>query len=414
MLLYIPCIYFSLLFFVLLRKHKGMDISAFLAAVYAFSAFCSIPTYILQLRDWQEMIPVIHALPTFAYCTLITICILPFSWLHTENITSISKPNSKIFEVFSGVMIFTFFITLINLFPDIKLAIQSGDWKEIRSSIYFDETSSLSGWRYIMAIPETLLSPCSPIMLIFFFYSVCFLNHSRFYNLLLLCASTTPILPAILIAGRTQIIYWFLNGLVTFFLFKPWIKREQLKFLLTLSVIFVSIGVIYTTYVAISRWKETNDTAEMLLLYAGEPFLFFCDFFDNYTYYSPHWQRLFPFTHYFILKQNIDLFEYREQIESMTGMNIGIFYTFLGDIMVDIGKIGMIAYVIIFSTLTRVVTKAQTDSYPFYRILLLMICIIVPLDGLFYYSFHTVRMSYYIIWTGILSSLFLYYEKHHD
>lgn len=76
----VPFIYFTLLAIYLVRKNGGVDISAFLVMIYAFSALMSIllDAYnIYEINGVYEKIS-ISPLATLTYCALITLAVLPF------------------------------------------------------------------------------------------------------------------------------------------------------------------------------------------------------------------------------------------------------------------------------------------------------------------------------------------------
>ena len=120
-MLYLPFIYFTILFLTIIRK-RGFDISACMIFIYAISSFFSI---ILYNQDYDYDLVYfskidISLLPTIIYCGLITFCIYPFYKYNSNqlNITNISPLKNSTF--FKG-LIFIFisvFILIILLFYD--------------------------------------------------------------------------------------------------------------------------------------------------------------------------------------------------------------------------------------------------------------------------------------------------------
>lgn len=69
----------------------------------------------------------------------------------------------------------------------------------------------------------------------------------------------------------------------------------------------------------------------------------------------------------------------------------------------------MMVYVLIYHIVARLLLRRKDPQVlPFHHILIWLLLILLPLEGLFYYSFHTVRMSYYVIETILLVILFKY------
>ena len=191
--------------------------------------------------------------------------------------------------------------------------------------------------------------------------------------------------------------------------FRPYIsKKNNRRISWTFGILGTAILTLFAA-VTIARWQESDLARDALILYAGEPYLEFNHFFEQFQLQQLHFQRLFPFTHYFILGRDIDLFAYREELYDTSGIYPNVFNTFIGDMMLDIGKIGMCIYTLVFATLSYLALRRKDIAImPFYQLPIFIICLLVPLEGLFYYSFHTVRMSYYIIETFIICLLFKY------
>lgn len=409
----IPTIYFSLLCIYFRVKHGRFEVSSFLASLYAISSFFSIISYNMNLHDIQYDMPVIHFLPTIIYCFLLTLTFLPFSLFHSEQIQTIETPKMWFFNTLSYLFMFMFLITLINVTPDIIEKAKDGELFTLRNTIYEDiQPEQPTGIHYVMALPATIFSACSPLIVMMYFYSVCFLNKSRIFNSMLLLSSLTPIISAILISGRTQITYWILVFVACYLFFRPHISAQLNKYIVWVFGILGLIVAGFFIAVTIARWKETELIKNALIVYAGEPYLEFCYFFDTFHLKQLHFQRLFPFTHYFILGRDIDLFKYREILYDTSGIYANVFNTFLGDMMLDIGKVGMFIYAFIYTALTTVfLHRSDKSVMPFYQLPIYIICLLVPLEGIFFYSFHTVRMSYYIIETFIICLIFRYSIK---
>ena len=94
---------------------------------------------------------------------------------------------------------------------------------------------------------------------------------------------------------------------------------------------------------------------------------------------------------------NLD--DYRDMIWSYSGMNIGVFFTFLGDLLVDLGYMGMFIFVILFSLLSTWVCKSANNegTIMLSRLLIILVLLLMPLQGIFYYSYYKVNMGYYIV-----------------
>ena len=415
----IPFIYFTALFIYLRKKHDGIDVSAFLSLLYAFMSFFAI---IIEIRGIYDINGVCERTPitfgaTFSYCALLTLSIIPFSRLRSTSLKSITITKPQLMDFVSWGLILTFILTLIMLFSDIYTALTS-DLSEVRSMVYGDdEGHHVSGLRWWLLLPNTLFSQFSPIAILFFYINVSQSRKSNLFNYMLLASSITPILSAILIAGRTQIIYWLLSYLLCFFLFRNQMSAEQRRIVVRPFLVFAGAFVLFFASVTLARFtsntldSDTN-TLNSVIAYTGQAFINYNNFFNHYICHQISFNRIMPVSHYFVIDPGWTLKNYRAQIMSQTGMNIGVFYTFLGDLMVDLSKTGMTIFVLLFAGISTFLSRQEEDnSIPIYRMLLVQLLILIPLQGLFYYSFHRVDVGYYIIGTLLLSFFFKYTFK---
>lgn len=413
MLIYVPFIYFTSLCIYFIWKHGRIEATAWMSFLYAVSALASIRVFDEDMCGMQYGMPLkeVGFVPTVLYCGLLTLTFWPFHTYHSERIKSIEPPKKWLFYTLSGLFIFMFFSTLICYYSDLRDVLSTDSLKEVRDVVYKEEEGvELTGWKYLMAMPETLLSSLGMLAIPFFFYSLCFMKNKWWFNLLLLIASMTSIMKATLIAGRTQIIYWILIVGACYFFFNQFM-RPTVK--LVIQILFFGFGgliMMFFVAITVSRSAEIAELAyDMVISYLGQPFVLFCYFWDNFHSDMISFQRLLPFTHQFILGVDMDLNLYRDKVYSQSGLFIGVFFTFLGDLLIDITRLGMIIYVFVYHGFVRWMLRRKDETVmPFYHILLWLLFILVPLEGLFYYSFHTVRMGYYVIETIILVILFRY------
>ena len=404
----VPFIYFTLLSIYLIRKNGGIDLSAFIIMVYAFSAGCSIlldAFNVYEIDGVFEKIP-ISPIATLVYCALITLAIWPFSKLKSLDIKQIDLQKEWIVDALSWVLIITFFITAYNTFTHLDTLMQS-NLKDVRDDMYSNmEGTKITGIEWLLAIPETLFSQFSPIALLLYFVNIAKERKSRLFNWLLLLASLTPVIKAVLIAGRTQPIYWFLSFCALYILCRPMMAKEQRrKALMPFIAVGGAVG-LFIAAVTVARFYTssiTNDsgTLDSLLAYSGQSFVNFNYFFCNYTAHGIHFDRILPLTNYFILHPGWNLEDYRDLIWSYSGLNIGVFFTFLGDLLIDLGHFGMAVYVLLFSLISSWVcrTANHEGTITISRLFVALILFLMPLQGIFYYSYYKTNIGYFILGT---------------
>lgn len=416
----IPFIYFTLLSIWLIRKHHGIDLSAFLAIVYAFSGACTIIMDANDVYGFNGVCEKMAISPwaTFTYCALLTLSIVPFSSLDSRTLKDIDIQKGWVVDGLSWVLIITFFVTLYSTFTNLDIVLHS-DLKEVRDDVYDNmDKEQLTGIQYFLALPETFFSQFSPVAILLYFLNVAKGRKSTWFNWLLLLSSLTPVIKAVLIAGRTQPIYWFLSFTALYILFRPMYDKQQRRKALFPFLLFGILVGGFIAAVTIARFKVADvmddvGAYDSLLAYSGQSFVNFNDFYCNYIESGIHWDRIFPLTNYFFINPGWDLEEYRDLIWSYSGMNIGVFFTFLGDLLIDLGRMGMTVYVLIFSAISYLICRSanREGTIDLSRLLVILILFLIPLQGIFYYSYYKTNVGYFVVITLIVCGLLKYNIK---
>jgi oligosaccharide repeat unit polymerase len=193
--------------------------------------------------------------------------------------------------------------------------------------------------------------------------------------------------------------------------------KQQKKVVLRPFIVLAGAMVVFFASVTLARFTtfsldSSTNTFNSVVAYIGQPFINYNNFFNNYICSQHTFNRIMPVSHYFVLDPGWTLGDYRALIQSQTGMNIGVFYTFLGDLMVDLDKSGMLIFVLLFAMVYTYMSRQENDNtIPVSRMLLIQLLALIPLQGIFYYSFHRVDVGYYVIGTIILSICFKYKFK---
>lgn len=404
----VPFIYFTLLAVYLIRRNKGIDISAFIIMIYAFSALMSILLDIFDvyaINGVYEKIP-ISPVATVTYCALITLAVIPFRRMRSLDLREVDMQKYWLVDLFSWVLIITFFITAYNTFTHLDTILHS-NLKDIRDDMYSNvEGTKVSGIEWLLALPETLFSQFSPVALLLYFVNIAKERKSKLFNWLLLLASLTPVIKAVLIAGRTQPIYWFLSFMALYILFRPMMEQQQRRKALMPFVVFGGMVGLFVAAVTVARFAmadiaDDTGTFDSLLAYSGQSFVNFNYFFTQYTAHGIHLDRIFPLTNYFIWHPGWNLEDYRDMIWSYSGLNIGVFFTFLGDLLIDLGHFGMVVYVLLFYLLSTYVCRSanKEGTIRLSRLLIILMLFLIPLQGIFYYSYYKINTGYFVVGT---------------
>lgn len=419
MLIYIPFIWFLGLTLFLWKKQGCIDVSVFLAAEYTLTTFCSILCVklgylgaggILYTNDNIDL----HLVPTFLFCTLHTILILPFSRLNTHKIQDIAITNEKLFDLFAYFLIAVAILNIYIVADNIIQVLSEKDFAAVRSAHYAgDETLAdakaktlprILGYFYYFNRTSILALPC-------FFYSICFLNKKWWFNIGLLISALSLPTAGIVSADRTEIIFFTQTICLCLALFFPFIKKPQWQFL---KKIFFPLGIVTILYlggITIARFGNRDQgVSGGALQYAGQGYLNFCYFFDNCHSQHIHTERMLPLYNK-ITQDDINYPELRDTISKEQGFFISVFPTYLGDFLCDTGIIGMLLWAgVFFILLLSTITKASSKIY-FGQIFWYYILATTPMFGIFYYPYFTWLQVVCIIICAIMSILFHYNLK---
>ena len=398
-------VYLVLAIFILLMLYswkKFWGVSTYLIGVYALSVIMSIR---LLSVDYQYSNTEISVIGSMVFVVLLLLYFFPYMRKTPNIVYNLNDQQIKRFTTIG------YSLSLLVIFGMILMAtkireVMSLDYLYVRSTMYMEGSDAIvSNYTRIEQIGSIILgyfSGLSYVFLIMFFYAVAFIPRKILFKILLLIASFSASYKGLMVAGRTKIMYWMMFAVLCIIIFYP-LMTAKTKRITRISSIIVSVPVVvYFFAVTLARTLYSNsETTDFLVSYMGQSFLNFNTFWIKYEPPTITLDRVFPLTS-FLLGSGFQLDDYRAMIESKTGMNIGIFYTMLGDFMVDIGKVGMIIYSFVYCIFSRTVLKKK--SYTIADLLIFAIVIQIPLHGLFYYSFYQAPSTFCALITIMMAS----------
>lgn len=407
-MVYIPLIYFFIYFIITYRRNKTIfNIGEIITLFYIVSSLFSVIIYKTNL--WQQAnygsFPTINILPTVLYCGLITICIEPFSRLVIIDV-NIQESDSKndTFMIISWILIILNLIFLVWTFSQVLTTLR-GNLQNIRS-LYYSSGANLKKPFYI--IPSYYAKQFSPILLLFFFYSLIINEKKRFLSVMLLVSSTVQAFSSIVNASRTEVVYWLMTLVVLYALFYNKLSNRNKKFILSLISIISILAAIYLLAVTLSRFSfRSYGTGGGLILYIGQPFLQFCKIYEQYTFDGQlHFERTFPIV-CSIFNGTFDVQAYRDYQSARIGAETGVFLTFLGDAMLDFGKLGMCIYSFAISFISSSVLKKYINcDFTLGSLIIITLLFRIPLLGIFADMYLAINTSVMILGSLFLAFLF--------
>lgn len=409
-MVYIPFIYFIVLLLVNFIRVKGFNLGNLLLTLYAFSALLSIFLYNVEFLHYKNIEVTLAS--TLFYCGALTVFFFPFLSNSQSRGYKILLPDDKVFTYVSVFLIAVNVIAILLLLKTI-IFILGYDPKSLRDAtlknVYASGRFESMGMWLLGHFSDFYL-----VLLVFFFYSVTYLKKGFFFNALLLVASLSTIVNGLLSGGRTQIFYWLFVFASAYLYFRGDMPRRLRKWLVFFSLLLFCLVSVYIYTVTVSRFEgafsgETDfDEAFSLLDYSGQIFLNFSNFFSNFEHKSHTLARIFPFINSWVTGANFDFATYKSSIY----MDVGVFSTFLGDWLIDIGITGILIYTVVYSIASFFVTKDYTPgARKLQHILLYFMVFQIPLNGLFYYSLHNKTAIISVYGTIIIALLFRFAEK---
>lgn len=372
-----------LIIYALIKRSWG--VSVYLIIIYAISAYFSIKI-VNQYSDYRNLLPnnsFDMIIPTILYCSMLFLTFQSY-FKPRPNILGFTNLNEQRRFIRVGYTIsIILIIGIVLVLPKLQFAINYGVGSLRNDLTHGDVSFNETG---ITSVGTTILlylgNLCYPLLLMFF-YSLIHIRGKVTFKLLLLIGSFSEVVLGVFVGGRTNIIYYALFLIFSIVVFFQYMSRKVKKITIITAAVLGLIIFAYVIAVSIGRFSTRSQGLNYYYeTYAGQSYVYFCNFIYNDHWHPYSLQRIFPMISYFILGR-LEINDYRALIFHHTRLNIGCFYTFLGDIFVDIGIFGLIIFVLAFRKITSKVILG--DEYNISKILYLGLTYTIPLFGVFYY-----------------------------
>ena len=386
----VPVVYY-LFFTIYLHNKRGNDISFFMSFVYFVSSLCAVFLYMNSDSSFEDF----HArklgiIPAFLFCLIPSLFILPFNKYNSNKVRNVEiLTDTKLFDRICYLYIILFFVNIF-VYGSLVVNALTSNLGELRNEIYLGDGLDLTQGmslpiKILFYIPLTL-GGGSLFMLIFFFYSVSFLNKSKLFNILLFISSLAPIYTGIATATRTTVFYWFLMFAFCFMLFQKYIKKKTKRGIYLALLVFGSLMIVYFVVVSISRFSEmTGGTQGGILGYAGQPYLEYSNLWETVPSEFRSVKNIFPWGN-LILWHNTSG---AAQASAIMGYPINGFNTIMGIFLLDFGKpLSLIVLFIYYLVINNNIRKNTRKNFSISSSIMIFILAVIPLTGLFNYYYH--------------------------
>ena len=401
---YIPFVYFICLaaFFYTKRKRWGIEIAAtcLLIVISFFSIMIDInDVYGDYGINYDNM-----TIPTIClYCIQWTFVLVPLHYLSGLDLSSPPQIKVSLLYVLFVIIALSSFTMIATSMEDIRDALVM-DMIDVYQQHINDISSTKSGAaNYLMFLPQILVTTPFPTLALFlWFYMKTFMKCPVFLEIGILIASIAQAILAIVIAGRSAIVFWTFDFFLLFSYFYHYLSKSlKRKILVAALVMGTLIGSVFIS-ITISRFddaKNDRDPFVSLYGYAGQQVNNFCTMIIKGADSPFQISRIFPLTGK-ITGQSFDLMEHYQKTATQVDAAVNVFDTFGGELYLDLGWFGYVLFFILLSGVTFFMKMRMTEM-EFHNIFILVIFVAFYTRSLFSWPFtgHYTTIAILLVFT---------------
>ena len=415
MLAYIPFIYFTLLLIIHLINPKMRFGAGAMSLVWIdISALFSI---LLDARnlygEWGCNDYALSLSSVVLYCALWTLILYPLTLLDEKDIT-ISISKNRLFSVLCVCLIICTIIYVLGTgaFSNIIEKLSMARHEAYSDSMDMSEIYKSKG-QFLLWIP-LVVSHSWPLLLLCWFVSFCVCVQSWWIRMGLLISSLFMMISAYAGGGRAQLVWWIITFFIYFFLFLPNMNKQQkiMGFgMSTIAGIGIIVGILSIT---LSRFDSSAQDYALnsIIGYAGQSLNNFCAVLPYTDLSHIYLDRTFPLTNLLINHQIYNLHDYYDFLSSYYPLQVNVFFTVFGCLLMDIGWLGLMIYLTVYILVFKYIFLNTDSHIDMSRLCILTIMICFPVRGIFGFPFSGHMNTLYILLSIGLYLLFKYHVKY--
>lgn len=398
-MLYIPAIFFFILFLYAKKRNGFMNTGTILPLLYCI---ISIGAILIDAVDaYGHICPKvdIRSESAFLYCGLLFITMIPFVNNSENKIQKVQILKKTFFIDIIIYFYFALFIVLIALiYNDIirnltMLAINDN----MKADIAYGnvEYTTLTGWKFNIAQKLRWLSAGSMNVIFIFFYSVCFLKKKKMFYVAAIVGSLSVCISSLLTLDRSRFMYWMLTFILNFVFFYRYMGKNVKKRLMAVGGTVASAILIYVAIINIMRFTDSTDNGANyhLLSYMGQSYLNFCTFNQDFKL-DNMFTTMDVMPLYNALSGGMNSLDWYSLTESKSGVFTMCFATFAGMLLIEIGLPLTILWCVVYNRISAWVVKRKKESeITFFRAYLYMTVINAIYLGIFIYYYHEIWLN---------------------
>lgn len=384
---YLPLIFFSLIF-VYIYVRRGIDASAYVVFLYVVSSFFGI-IYYEQFASSIAQSSCTFA-STIIYCSLIALSIYPIYRFDTNSLQQIKIPSIRIIN-WLIYLYFGIFVLLIYAYrEDVLFRLLYGDFAELRADVHqgLNKVTQYGGVLGFALLFANILATMSYIMIPVFFITRSFIRRSWWFSAMAILGSLPAVVEGVLGIDRSKAFYWVVIFGFSIVVFWKHLQKKARKTVVLVAVVLLGAVAFYLSAVTVGRFEDTADGTEGgVISYAGQSYVNFCYFFENYDNGETFSTRyLFPATHFWLLGDYDGSVPLQQEMTLRTRMECGVFYTFLGNFIVDNNQIGPFVFMVVYLLLFAINVK-NNKRVTIGEFLMWFVLALIPTCGIISYLY---------------------------
>lgn len=398
-MLYIPAIFFFILFLYAKKRNGMMNTGTILPLLYFI---ISVGAILIDVVDaYGHICPKVDIEPESAllYCGLLFITMIPFINNNENKIQKVQVLKKTFFMDIIVYFYFALFIVLIALiYNDIvrnltMLAVNDN----MKADIAYGnvEYTTLTGWKFNIAQKLRWLSAGSMNVIFIFFYSVCFLKKKKMFYVAAIIGSLSVCVSSLLTLDRSKFMYWMMTFILNFVFFYRYMGKNIKKRLMAVGGTVASAILIYVAIINIMRFTDSADNGANyhLLSYMGQSYLNFCTFNQDFKL-DNMFTTMDVMPLYNAISGGMNSLDWYSLTESKSGVFTMCFATFAGMLLIEIGLPLTVLWCIVYNRISAWVIKRKKESeITFFRAYLYMTVINAVYLGIFIYYYHEIWLN---------------------